>query len=470
MLTLVCAATFLVYLDTSITPVAIPAIDADLGAATTAAQWLLDAYTLAFACLLLSAGSFGDRLGRKRVLLLGTTGFTLASVACALAPDIGFLIGARAAQGVCAAAVVPLSLAVTSALFPDARRRATAIGVWGGTSGVALALGPLLGGVLVQAAGWRSMFWLNLPIGLAAVLGLLWTMPRQAPSGGRRPDFAGQTLFILGGSALTFALIEGRSYGWGSVPILALLAGGVLALVAFAGWELRAAEPMLPPRLLRVPAVAIACAVNFLGLFGLYAVLYLVTVYLQDELGLSALGTGLRFLALFGFLGVTAIFASAVVARLGTRRTMVSGLVCITVGLAGLTLLETGVPYPGYGWAFVLLGVGIPLSGGVVAIQAMMGAVPPALGGTASGTMNTFRQFGAVFGVALAGILPSPAVTFLVAAAGALLGVVVVLVQRGGQEKPTGLGTGTAPAAMTASASGRSSETNSSVAASPSAE
>lgn len=470
MLALVCVATFLVYLDTSITPVAIPAIDGDLGAGPTAAQWLLDAYTLTFACLLLTAGSLGDRLGRKTVLVLGTAGFTAASVACAAAPGMGFLIGARAAQGVFAAAVVPLSLAVTSGLFPEARARAAAIGVWGGTSGAALALGPLLGGVLVQSSGWRSMFWLNLPIGLVAIAGLLWTMPAATPGGGRRPDLPGQALFLVGGAAVTFVLIEGRSDGWGSPLIVALLVGGLLALALFAGWELRAREPMLPPRLLRIPAVAVACAVNFLGLFGLYAVLYLVTVYLQDVVGLSALGTGLRFLALFGFLGVTAICASLVVARLGTRRTMVTGLVCIAVGLAGLTLLGTGVGYPGYGWAFVVLGVGIPLSGGVVAIQAMMGAVPPELGGTASGTMNTFRQFGAVFGVALAGILPSPRVTFLVAAGGALLGVAAVLVQAGGQRKPTGLGTGTAPAAITVSASGRSSDTSSSVPVSPSAE
>jgi len=427
-LALICVAAFLVYLDTSITPVAIPAINADLGAGATAAQWLLDAYTLAFACLLLTAGSLGDRVGRKTMLLIGTAGFTIASVGCAAAPDIGFLIGARGLQGVCAAAVVPLSLAVTSGLFADAKARATAIGVWGGTSGVALALGPLLGGALVEAWGWRSMFWINLPIGLVAFAGLLWSMPAVAPTGGKRPDLVGQLLFVLGGFAVTFALIEGHTYGWGRMGVLAAL--GVVALGLFVWWELRTREPMLPPRLLKVPAVAVACAVNFLGLFGLYAVLYLVTVYLQDVVGLSALGTGLRFLALFGFLGAMAICASAVVARLGTRNTMIAGLVCIAVGLAGLTLLETGVGYFGYGRAFVLLGVGIPLSGGVVAIQAMMGAVPTELGGTASGTMNTFRQFGAVFGVALAGILPSATVTFLVGAVGAVAGVVAVVVSR----------------------------------------
>ncbi|MFD2419725.1 MFS transporter [Amycolatopsis pigmentata] len=428
-LALVCVATFLVYLDTSITPVALPAIGADLGGGATGGQWLLDAYTLAFACLLLTAGSLGDRLGRKTVLVTGTAGFTAASVLCALAPNMDLLIAGRAAQGVCAAAVVPLSLAVTSGLFSGARARGSAIGVWGGTSGVALALGPLLGGALVQTTGWRGMFWINLPIGLVAVVGLLWTMPRTTGGAGR-VDLTGQALFVAGGAAVTFVLIEGRAYGWGSVTIVASAVGGVAALVLFGWWEPRTATPMLPPSLLRIPAVTVACAVNFLGLFGLYAALYLVTVYLQNVLGLSAMDTGLRFLALFGCLGIAAIRASAVVARLGTRTTMVLGLSCVTAGLGGLTLLENGAGYASYGFAFVLLGAGIPLSGGVVAIQAMMGAVPPELGGTASGTMNTFRQFGAVFGVALAGLLPSPRMTFVVAAAGALLGVVAVLVQR----------------------------------------
>ena len=434
MLTLICVATFLVYTDTSITPVAVPAIRADLGAGVTAAQWLLDAYTLAFACLLLTAGSLGDRLGRRPVLLTGIAGFTVASVACALAPGTGALIAARGAQGVFAAAVVPVSLAATADLFPDARARARAIGVWGGTGGVALALGPLLGGALVQGAGWRSMFWINLPIGVIALAGLLWTMPRAVPPGGRRVDVPGQALFVTGSAAVTWVLIEGPAAGWGSPVVLGTLAAGLVALAGFAAWQFRAREPMLPPALLRIREAALACAVNFLGLFGLYGVLFLVTVHLQEVLGLSPLATGLRFLALFGCLGVTAVAASSVAARLGTRTTMMLGLGCITAGLLGLTLLETGIGYLGYGWALVLLGVGIPLSSGVVAIQAMMVAVPPALTGTASGSMNTFRQFGAVFGVALAGVLsPGPGtlwVTFVVAAAGALLALVLVAAHR----------------------------------------
>jgi MFS transporter, DHA2 family, methylenomycin A resistance protein len=422
-----CVATFLVYLDTSITPVAVPAIRADLGGGASGAQWLLAAYTLAFACLLLTAGYLGDRLGRRAVLLLGIAGFTVASAGCAAAPGLGLLIAARAAQGAFAAAVVPLSLAATSTLFAEPGRRARAIGVWGGTSGVALALGPLLGGVLVQTAGWRSMFWINLPLGAVALAGLAATMPPGARAGGRRMDVPGQLLLIGGAAAVTFVLIEGRVDGWQSRMILALAVGGVAALVAFARWEGRTAEPMLPPSLLRVPSVAIACAVNFLGLFGLYATLYLLTTYLQDSRGLSPLQTGLRFLTLFGCLAVTAVRASAVAARLGTRRTMVLGLLSVAAGLAGLSLVAAGVGYTGYAWALALLGAGVPLSSGVVAIQAMMGDVPPALSGTASGTMNTFRQAGAVLGVALAGIL-SPErggtvrempLTFFVAAAGA---------------------------------------------------
>ncbi|MDN5859245.1 MAG: MFS transporter [Pseudonocardia sp.] len=405
-LVLVCVAASVVYLDTSITPVAVPGIDVEFDAGPTAAQWLLDAYVLAFACLLLTAGSLGDRFGRRGVLVGGIAGFTLASAACALAPDAGTLIAGRAAQGVFAAAVVPLSLAVAAASAPDAAGRARAIGLWGGACGVALAIGPLLGGLLVETLGWRSIFWVNLPIGVLACVGLLRSVPAQAPATGGRIDAVGQVLFLAGGAGLTFALIEGPTLGWGSGAVLGLLVGGIAAWMLFAGWENRTAVPMLPPCLLAIPEVRLACAVNFLGLFGLYASIYLVTVHLQTGLGLSPLETGVRFVALFGALGLAAVLASRVVRRCGTRTTMLAGLGCVTVGLVGLTSLAAGVGYAGYGWALVLLGVGVPLSSGVVAIQAMMGAVPAELAATASGAMNTFRQFGAVFGVALAASCP----------------------------------------------------------------
>lgn len=426
MLGLICVATFLVYLDTSITPVALPAIRADLGGGPSAGQWLLDAYTLTFACLLLTAGSLGDRVGRKPVLLAGVAGFTAASVLAAVAWDMGALIVARAVQGVFAAASVPLSLAAITELYPDARARSRAIGVWGGTAGVALALGPLLGGVLVEFTGWPGMFWVNLPIGVVAVAGLALWMPSTPPPGGRRLDLPGQALFVVATAVLTFVLIEGHRLPSAAVAGLSVL--GVAAVVAFGRWEARTAQPMLPPALLRIPAVVVACLVNFLGLFGLYAVLLLVTTHLAG-LGLSPLEIGLRFVTLFGFLAVAAVSASKVATRWGTRPTMVAGLLCVAAGLVGLCLLDLGVGFWGYAWAFVLLGVGVPLSSGVVAIQAMMGAVPADLTGTASGTMNTFRQVGAVVGVAVAGVLsPEGAPVspmFLVAAAGALAAAVL---------------------------------------------
>ncbi|MGF7234546.1 MAG: MFS transporter [Frankia sp.] len=446
-LALVCALTFVVYLDSSITPVALPAIRADIGAGVTAAQWLLDAYTLAFAVLLLSAGSFGDRVGRSAVLIGGGLGFTAASVACALAPDTGVLLAARAAQGVFAAAVVPLSLAAVSTAFPDPTARGRAIGVWGGVAGCSVALGPLVGGVLVDDAGWRGVFWLNVPVGLVAtagLAGLAWQRARFAPRSGRtsgaagppsRVDVVGQALFIAGTGALTFAAIEGTSFGWSSPTIVGLLVAGAAALVAFVRWERRVDAPMLPPDLVRIPAVAVACLVNLLGFVGLYGVLFLLTLYLQGTVHLSPTQTGLRFVALTGFLGLMSVAGLPVARRLGTKATMVLGLVLCAVGLSGVTLVQHG-GFPLYAWALALIGAGIPLSGGVVAIQAMMGRVPPAQAATASATMNTFRQIGAVYGVALAGILSpvregrvtSMDVTFSVSAVGALVAAALTLV------------------------------------------
>ncbi len=477
-LALVCALTFVVYLDSSITPVALPAIRTDIGAGVTAAQWLLDAYTLAFAVLLLSAGSLGDRLGRERVLIGGGLGFTAASVACALAPDPGVLLAARAAQGVCAAAVVPLSLAAVSTAFADPTARARAIGVWGGTAGCSVALGPLVGGVLVDDAGWRSVFWLNVPVGLIATAGLAWRWaggaPRARTAAGPpgRIDLVGQALFIAGTGGLTFAAIEGTSFGWSSPIIVGLLAAAVVALVAFARWESRVAAPMLPPELVRIPAVAVACLVNLLGFAGLYGVLFLLTLYLQGTVHLSPTQTGLRFIALTGFLGLMSIGGLPLARRLGTKVTMVLGLVFCAVGLAGLTLVEHG-GFGLYAWALALIGAGLPMSGGVVAIQAMMGRVPPAQAATASATMNTFRQIGAVYGVALAGILSpvragrvtSMDRTFIVSAAGALVAAALTLVvlrekaaQRATRSEPAGPASepvGIADANRSASASAR---------------
>ncbi len=432
----VCAVTFVVYLDTSITPVAIPTIIEHLHGGSTAAQWILNAYTLAFACLLLTGGLLGDRFGNRRILLTGTTAFTAASVLCAAAPSMEALIVGRALQGICAAAIVPLSVAALTIHFPEPRERARAIGLWGGTAGVALALGPLLGGVLVSTAGWRVLFWINIPICIAGYLALRSSLGRTANSSGKGLDIVGQVLFVLMGSGATLVLIEGPNRGWTSTFVVGAIVLAASTSIAFVWWERRTSNPLLPPTLLRVPEVLAACAVNFLGLFGLYGVMFILTLYLQVERGLTPMGTGLRFLPLFGMLGIGSLVASMIVRRLGTRLTMLTGLACICVGLSGLVSIPLGAPFAVYGLALGLLGIGIPLSGGVVAIQAMMGAVPRSSVGAASGAMNTFRQFGAVFGVAVAAIA-SPRVgdavtymhvTFLIAAAGAAVGAILTAI------------------------------------------
>lgn len=432
----ICAVTFIVYLDTSIAPVAIPTIADHLGGGDTAAQWILDAYTLAFACLLLSGGLLGDRFGTRRMLLGGTGAFGLASGVCALAPTMGVLIAGRAMQGVCAAVIVPLSVAALTTHFPDPMARAKAIGLWGGTAGVALALGPLVGGVLVSTEGWQSLFWINIPIAIFALGAMRMSLHHRGKPRSGGIDLLGQTLFVAAGVGATLALVEGPHRGWTHPFVLATLAVAAVSVAAFVLWERRTERPMLPPGLLRIPEVFAACAVNFLGLFGLYGVLFILTLYLQGERGLSPIATGLEFLPLFGAMGVGSLTASYVAGRLGTRPTMLLGLGSICIGMLGLLSIPAGAPFAVYGVALALLGVGIPLSGGVVAIAAMMNAVPAESVGAASGAMNTFRQFGAVFGVAAAAIasprvgdeVTSMSTTFVIAAVGALAGAVLTAI------------------------------------------
>lgn len=428
--------TFIVYLDTSIAPVAIPTISDKLGGGDTAAQWMLDAYTLAFACLLLSGGLLGDRFGTRRMLLGGTGAFGLASIVCALAPTMNVLITGRALQGVCAAVIVPLSVAALTTHFPDPMARAKAIGLWGGTAGVALALGPLVGGVLVSSAGWQSLFWINIPIAVFALAALRISLHHKATSRSGAIDVVGKALFVAAGVGATLALVEGPHRGWAHPFVLVTFAVAALSVVLFVVWERRAESPMLPPGLLRIPEVFAACAVNFLGLFGLYGVLFILTLYLQGERGLSPIATGLEFLPLFGAMGVGSLTASYIVRRLGTRPTMLLGLGSICVGMLGLMSIPAGAPFAVYGVALALLGIGIPLSGGVVAIAAMMNAVPAESVGAASGAMNTFRQFGAVFGVAAAAIasprvgseVTSMSTTFMIGAVGAFAGAILTAV------------------------------------------
>ncbi|MFD9817660.1 MFS transporter [Streptomyces violascens] len=404
LLAFLCFGVFMVYLDATIVNVALPDIQHELTAGITQLQWIVDAYALAFACLLLTSGTLGDILGRKKLFLGGLIGFTLSSVMCALAGSIGVLLVGRALQGICGSVMIPVSLALVSAAYTEPAARARAIGIWAGIGGVALSAGPVAGGVLVDHVGWQSIFWINVPIGVLAALVLARLLTENRSPRARQLDLAGQALFIVAIATLAYALIEGNSRGWASALIVGSFVLSAVTLVLFVFWELRRPDPMLPLKLFRSPVVAVAGAVNFLSLFGLFAAIFLLTLVLQSLQGLSSVETGVRFLALTVPIMIASFAASVVAAKAGSRRPIVVGSVLSAAGLYGLTALDVNTGFGGYWWALALLGVGVSFTGAPATV-ALLGSVPPEQAGTASGISNTFRQVGAVFGVALAGAL-----------------------------------------------------------------
>ncbi|MFC9244748.1 DHA2 family efflux MFS transporter permease subunit [Streptomyces sp. NPDC057136] len=404
LLAFLCFGVFMVYLDATIVNVALPDIQDDLSADITQLQWIIDAYTLTFACLLLTSGTLGDILGRKKIFLGGLIGFTLSSVICALSGSIGLLLVGRTLQGVCGSIMIPVSLALVSAAYTEPAARAKAIGIWAGIGGIALSTGPVLGGLLVDHYGWQSIFWVNAPIGIIATLVLAKLMTENLAPRARRLDLVGQVLFIATIATVAYGLIEGNSEGWKSGLILGSFAVSALALLAFVLWELRQPDPMLPLKFFRSPIVVVASIVNFLSLFGLFAVIFLLTLYLQNINQLSSVETGVRFLALTVPIMIASFAASIVASKIGPRLPIVIGSVLSASGLFGLTALEVGTGFGGYWWSLALLGAGVSFTGAPATV-ALLGSVPPEQAGTASGVSNTFRQVGAVFGVALAGAL-----------------------------------------------------------------
>ncbi|MGQ4350678.1 MFS transporter [Streptomyces sp. SAS_275] len=404
LLAFLCFGVFMVYLDATIVNVALPDIQEDLSTDITQLQWIIDAYTLTFACLLLTSGTLGDILGRKKIFLAGLIGFTLSSVICALSDSIGVLLLGRTLQGVCGSIMIPVSLALVSAAYTAPADRAKAIGIWAGVGGIALSTGPVLGGVLVDHYGWQSIFWVNAPVGVIATVVLAKLLTENRSPRKRRLDLVGQLLFITTIAALAYGLIEGNSRGWTSGIILGSFAGSVVTLLLFVLWELRHPDPMLPMGFFRSPIVVVAGIVNFLSLFGLFAAIFLLTLYLQSINQLSSIETGVRFLALTVPIMIASFAASIVAAKVGPRLPIAIGSALSAGGLFGLTVLEVGSGFGTYWWSLALLGVGVSFTGAPATV-ALLGSVPAEQAGTASGVSNTFRQVGTVFGVALAGAL-----------------------------------------------------------------
>jgi EmrB/QacA subfamily drug resistance transporter len=392
-------ASFMVVLDMLVVATALPTIQRDLDASLESLEWTINAYTLSFAVLLMTGAAIGDRFGRRFGFVLGLGVFAAASAACALAPSVGALIAARAVQGVGAALVMPLALALMNAAFPP-ERRGWATGVYGGVTGLAATLGPVIGGVLTQTIGWEWVFWLNVPIG---VLAIPLVLARTPESHGTRSavDLPGIVLGGVSALGLVFALIRGNAAGWTHGEVLGPLVIGVLAGVAFVAVERRVAAPMLPPRLFASRSFSAGNTAIFLLNAALTGALFLTAQFFQ--LGMGPLAAGLRMLPLGIVPMLVGSRAGALADRFGERSLIVAGSFVMTVGLAWQAVLTSPeVAYWSLVGPLVLVGLGIAL--GVPAMtRAVVSHMPMADLAKASGTFSTLRQLGGAFGVAALG-------------------------------------------------------------------
>jgi EmrB/QacA subfamily drug resistance transporter len=389
----------MVTLDNLVVTMALPVIRDDLGASLESLEWTVNAYTLTFAVLLLTGAALGDRFGRKRLFAIGLGIFTVASAAAALAPSVDALVVARALQGVGGAIVMPLTLTLLSAAVPP-EKRGVALGAWGGIGGLAVALGPLVGGAVVEGISWQWIFWLNVPIGL---LLLPFALRRLNESHGPYStlDLPGLGLASAGLFGIVWGVVRGNGQGWASAEVLSAIGVGAALLVAFVLWELRTATPMLPMRFFRNRTFAATNAASLFMFFGMFGSIFLLAQFLQTVQGYSPLEAGLRTLPWTAMPMFISPIAGALSDRIGGRPLMATGLALQAGALAWLAAItETGVPYGQLVAPFVVAGIGMSLFFAPVA-NVILGSVRREEEGQASGANNAIRELGGVFGVAV---------------------------------------------------------------------
>src|SRR5689334_20779696 len=428
----VCLGFFVIQLDVTIVNVALPAIQQEIGGSLAGLQWVVDAYTLALASIMLTAGSTADRVGARKVFTLGLAAFALGSAACAAAPALGVLVAARAVQGLGASAMLPCSLALLVHQFPDPRARARALGVWGGMGSLGVALGPVAGGVLVTVAGWRSIFLVNVPICLLTIV-LLRRYATESPRNpDRRADVPGLLLGVTMLAALTASFITAGEQGWLAPLPGALLAAALVAGALFVRAERRHPHPLLPLTLFRSRELSGATGVGMIFNLVLYGTLLCLSFYLQQARHTSVLATGLLLLPSSVFVGAGSLASGRLTARFGPRPPMIAGLALAAAGTALLATADTSTP-------LALIVAGSLLIGLIsLAMPAMTAAVVGAAGaehaGVASGVLNAARQSGGALGVAVLGALLgrghalSLHVPLLVATAGYLVAIALACV------------------------------------------
>ena len=397
-------ALLMIYVDLTVVNVALPAIQQELEIGLSQLQWTVNAYALAFAVLLLSAGKLADFLGRRRIFMLGLVVFTVSSLVCAVAVSGGMLIAARATQGIGAALILPSTLSIISATFHP-RERATAIGIWVGVSSIGLALGPLVGGALIETINWHWIFYVNVPIGAIGLVAARLLVPESGDSSAERAlDLPGLALSAAALFALTFALLEANRYGWTSAPIVASFAVAAAGFVAFILVELRSRRPMLDFSLFRNGTFSGSNAVSALSFFALFGVFFFISIYLQNILGYSALRTGATLLPFTVLLALSVPVAGRLTDRIGARWPMAAGMLVLGVSLLLLSRLRVDSTFADLLVGLLLggLGMGMTLA---PASSAVLACVPDDKAGVASGVVTTFRQTGGVLGVAVMGAI-----------------------------------------------------------------
>ena len=404
-LAILCLGAFLVVLDTTIVNIAIPSIMTGLHSSLDQVLWVLNAYTLVYAALLITGGRLGDLYGPRRLLIVGILVFGGASVACALAPSAGILIAARVLQGVGGGLMTPQTLALIPAIVP-ANRRGRAIGLWSGSAGLAAAVGPSLGGVLVTTAGWRWVFLVNVPVGIVAIAGAYALLPKVVPGRRHRLDIGGIALASLGLLAVVFGLVEGQRYAWGTITgpitIPAVMAAGVVLLVAFVLWERRQPEPLLPPALFASRSFTVSAWVILVIQTVMLAFIVVAGLFFQSALRMTALDAGLALAPMPLSLMLVAPLAGRLAERVDIKFVLMGAMLVAASGVGWLAASVSTIATPAtFIPALVVTGAGLGCGFAVVMTVGMRG-IAPQVAGAASGVLNTFRQVGGAMGGAIA--------------------------------------------------------------------
>jgi MFS transporter, DHA2 family, methylenomycin A resistance protein len=415
-----------VQLDVTIVNTALDSIGTSLGGGVSELQWVVSTYTIAFAAFILTAGAFGDRVGAKRVFMAGFAIFTAASLACALAPNAATLIAARGVQGLGAAILVPNSLALLNHAYPDAKQRGRAVGIWAAGASLALTAGPLVGGGLIALVGWRSIFLVNLPIGLAG-LWLSWRYASETTRHRQREiDLPGQIAAIAALGCLAGAIIEGGTLGWGNPFVIAGFVASAILSILFVWQEQRASQPMLPLSLFRHRMFALTSLIGLLVNVAFYGLIFVFSLYFQRVNGLSPFSTGLAFLPMMGAVLPVNLVAARISERIGAPATIAAGAALSAFGCLALLGIGQGTSYWEIGAQLMVIGAGLGLLVPPLT-STLLGSVEKSRSGIAAGVLNATRQTGSVLGVALFGSLIGQANVFMAGAHASLIISAVLL-------------------------------------------